>query len=74
MTSAFEARIARIERYCHVVRMPTNPGQARQKLAALVESAGGQLPGEPLAQATARVLGISTRELIDTLNERAAHA
>ncbi len=72
MTRSFEARLARIEKSRPVIRMLPDPGQARGKLAALVETAGGRLPGESLAMATARVLGIPERELMNHLRERAA--
>lgn len=71
MTSAFETRLARIEKSRPVVRMLSDPGQAREKLAALVHEHGGRLPGESLAAATARVLGIPTSDLMTHLRERA---
>lgn len=72
MTIAFEARLVRIEksRPLAAASLPS-PDRAREKLAALVETAGGQLPGESLAAATARVLGIPTSELMAHLRDRA---
>lgn len=70
MTS-FSARLSRIEKAKPIVATFKDAGDARKKLAALVDQHGGQQPGESPAQATARVLGISTRQLLAELQEKA---
>ena len=74
--SELRRRLARIEQVVtsneHRYRPQPQAGAAREKLVALVVGSGGPLPGESLAQATARILGVSTRELVDHLRERAA--
>lgn len=74
--SELRRRLTRIEQVLtintHRYRPQPNGGAAREKLVALVRGEGGQLPGESLAAATARVLGIPERELMNHLRERAA--
>jgi hypothetical protein len=70
MPSSFDARLARIEKYAPVVangdRLSPFP-----MIQAFVDDNGGRLGGESYAEATARLLEISPRNLLAYLEARA---
>lgn len=66
-----EARLRNLEQSLAQLRPSRDAGAAREKLAAQVRTAGGSQAGESLADATARILGLTSGELMATLRERA---
>ncbi|WIJ26607.1 hypothetical protein [Devosia sp. RR2S18] len=67
-----DQRLAMLERVAPVASTRNSPANtARAKLSALVLEHGGRLDGESLAEATARVLGITSSEVLSQLKERA---
>lgn len=69
MASSFDARLSKLEKYAPVVANDdrTNPFPMLQ---AFVEDNGGRLDGESWADATARLLGMTSADLLAYLKAR----